>query len=147
MQENIVQWHSIVKSSDIFNISEDTIHAAKAYDHLVASHLIEQILRYGNLIQFSTFGTEHDNALVRGCLQRHTMRGGGPGGLIGEMKQCMERLCVMRSNAVTQVTSLRSSSKATRIVAPGSVSHGKCECEYCGQLRQLYESGQLDTRH
>jgi hypothetical protein len=53
------------------------VYDLKTCDHCCICHLIPQIHRNSNVVQFATFSTEHDNSILRGGFQHHTMHSVG----------------------------------------------------------------------
>lgn len=141
LKESIPEWVAVLRHPKMLEVSDP-----KTYDHLAAAHVVDQILRFGNLIQFATFGTEHDNSLVRATMQRHTMRGGGAGGFVGEMRQATERLMVLRCSERASKATFLWASGNKREVEVGAGMQGRCNCQQCCQMRAA-RVGLISTQH
>jgi hypothetical protein len=106
---------------------EAKLYTCKTYDHFCCVHLVPMILRFGNVVQYATFGTEHDNSIIRRDVRAHTTAGGGRYGgenKASDLMQLFERRCVMRSDRI-----IRNSTKSSDWTVLGE--GGVCGCEEC----------------
>lgn len=124
LERSIRGWFSVVS---MLQGHEAKLYTCKTYDHFCCVHLVPMILRLGNVVQYATFGTEHDNSIIRRDVRAHTTSGGGKYGgdnKASDLMQLFERRCVMRSDRI-----IRNSTKSSewKVLAEGGV----CECVEC----------------
>jgi hypothetical protein len=124
LEQSIRGWFSVLC---LLQEHESKLYTCKTYDHFCCVHLVPMVLRFGNLIQHATFGTEHDNSVIRRDVRAHTTGGGGRYGgdsKASDLLQLFDRRCVMRSDAVIRKNTW---SREWRVLPEG----GACSCEAC----------------
>lgn len=94
LQAGIDDWFRVVAC---ISALDDKLYTCKAYDHFCGVHVLPMVAREGNVVQFATFSTEHDNSVIRHDLRGHTTSGGGEKGRVEELEQLFQRRAILRS--------------------------------------------------
>jgi hypothetical protein len=106
---------------------DEKLNTCKAYDHFCSVHLLPLIAREGNVVQFATFSTEHDNSVIRHDLRAHSNAGGGRQGGVEDLEQLFQRRAVMRSLLVQSKVTWKPKQRDIEIC-------GSCDCTECAKF-------------
>ena len=137
LRDSIHKWFQVVQTLDATSAVRPKWYDCKTYDHFCCVHVLPQVLRFGNVVKFATFSTEHDNSLIRGDLAHHTTGGGGRyGGVGSDLQQCFERRTVMRCDAVVEHSDKWN--KEFRKVQSGAA----CDCARCSAFHKCTDADQ-----
>jgi hypothetical protein len=109
------------------NAMDSSLYALKAYDHFCGVHVLPVIAREGNVVQFATFSTEHDNSVIRRDLRSHTTAGGGRAGGVGALEQLFQRRVVSRSLLVQSKRTWAPEQRCMEIKS-------SCSCDMCKEF-------------
>jgi hypothetical protein len=123
LAKGIDDWVGILVS---ISSADGEMYTFKTHNHSCCVHVLPMLAREGNLVQYATFSTEHDNSAIRHDLRGHTSVGGGRDGdsRASDLRQLFDQRIVMRCDAVLGAAPWLQSRREIAV-------HSRCDCEEC----------------